>query len=519
MPHAAALALLALMVTLSADFGYTWDERFQQAYGQRIWEYLHGRLPRTAFDTDFGNERLYGGLVEVLCVAAQHVTDADIYLVRHVVTSIFGWVGIVFAGLLAARLWGARAGWLAAGLLALAPRYFGDSMNNPKDIPFAALAMVVLYCTLTIRATPPHVSWTRVWQLIIAIALAINVRPLGLALLGYSVALILAVAVASFLRRRQSAQPRELLSTGVRVFLIVVVAIPAGTLLWPWAQAAPFSRPIQAFLISASARWAAGFPVLYAGRDLLADALPWHYVPVWLSITMPPVILTGLAIGVLLCWRLASRPATVGLALFAAVPAVAAVVRHATIYDGIRHLEFIIPPLVVLSAAGWNAALGAANQVRTAAIIALVLGTLEPLVFHVRNHPNQNVYFSPIIGGPRGAFGRFEMDYWGNCMLQAVGWSANLASEARMPLVIWSANLWEAISADTPRFKSLTAAGRRSTDHHVDIRLLRGPRDAVLQTASRPDVLHTVTTSDGAALCVVLPGPRYPQVEERLRKN
>jgi hypothetical protein len=519
LPHAAALALLALMVTLSTDFGYTWDERFQQAYGERIWEYLNGRLPRTAFDTDFGNEYLYGGVVEALCVAAQRLTGADTYLVRHVVTSIFGWLGIVFSGLLAGRLWGARAGWLAAGLLALAPRYFGDSMNNPKDIPFAALTMAVLYFTLTISASPPHVSWARVAQLIVTIAVAINIRPLGLALLGYSVGVILAVAAAGFIWRRPSGQPRDLLATGFRVLLVIAVAIPAGTLLWPWAQAAPFTRPIQAFLISSNARWAAGFPVLYGGRDLLANTLPWHYVPVWLSISLPPVILSGLVIGLILCRRLPSRPATIGLAVFAAVPAVAAIVRHATIYDGIRHLEFIVPPLVVLSAAGWIAALGASSHVRTGAIIALVLGTLEPLAFHVRNHPNQNVYFSPIIGGPSGAFGRFETDYWGNCMLQAVEWSADLASEVRMPLVVWSANLWEAVDADTPRFKSLIAAGRRSVDHHVDIRLLRGPRESVIQTASRPDVLYTVATADGAALCVVLPGPRYADVKERLDKT
>jgi hypothetical protein len=377
------------------------------------------------------------------------------------------------------------------------------------------MAMAVLYFTLTISATPPHVSWTRVGQLVAAVAIAINIRPLGIALLGYSVAVILTVAVASYVRRRSSAQPDGLLGTGVRVLAMVGVAIPVGTLLWPWAQAEPFTRPIEAFLISSNARWAAGFPVLYSGRDLLANTLPWHYVPVWLSISMPPVILMGIALGIILCHRLPSRAATIGLVLFAGVPAVAAVVRHATIYDGIRHLAFIIPPLIMFSAAGWNAALDASRHIRVAAIVALVLGILEPLVFHVRNHPNQNVYFSPIVGGPRGAFGRFETDYWGNCMLQAVEWSANLASEVHMPLVVWSGNLWEAISANAPRFKALTVAGRHSTDHHIDIRLLRGPRDAVLQTASRPDVLHTVATSDGAPLCVVLPGPRYADVEER----
>ncbi|MEQ1870999.1 MAG: hypothetical protein ABL961_13355, partial [Vicinamibacterales bacterium] len=119
---AAALALLAFMMSVSRDFGFTWDERFQQKYGEEIWDYLHGRLPRSSFDTDLGNQYLYGGLVELVSVAVQHTVRADTYVVRHVVTSVFGWTGIVFTGLLAGRVFGRRAGWLAALLLALSPR-------------------------------------------------------------------------------------------------------------------------------------------------------------------------------------------------------------------------------------------------------------------------------------------------------------------------------------------------------------------------------------------------------------
>src|SRR5947207_8016172 len=90
-PIAAGL-LLALMIAVSGSFGFTWDERFQQAYGERIWEYLHGRLPRAAFDTDVGNEPVYGGLVEIACVAVQHIVHADTYVVRHAVISLFGWI-------------------------------------------------------------------------------------------------------------------------------------------------------------------------------------------------------------------------------------------------------------------------------------------------------------------------------------------------------------------------------------------------------------------------------------------
>lgn len=516
---AAALALLALMIAASPDFGFTWDERFQQRYGEQIWDYYHGRVPRSDFDTDFGNEYLYGGLVELLCVVAQQVVRADAYLVRHAVISIFGWIGIVFSGLLAARLFGARAGWLAAILLALSPRYFGDSMNNPKDLPFAALAMVALYYTLTISPRPPHLTWRHAAKLAAAIALAINIRPLGLMLLGFAALVIGTLAVAAALRTSDRLRWRGLGAVAVRLAVVGLVAIPAGTLAWPWAQGSPFARPIEGFLIATGLHWASDFHVLYAGQDLGAGGLPWHYVPTWLAISLPPVILVGLALSVAFFRRVAAQPALTALAAFALTPIAVAILRHATIYDGIRHLEFIVPPLVVLSAGGWNAALetGGNGRARAAVVVALLVGMAEPLAFQIRNHPNQIVYFSPVMGGPRAAFARFDMDYWGNCVLQAVEWSARVAEHSQMPAVV-SGNPPQAIEADAARYRSLAFAHRESKDYHLDIRLLRGPRDSVREFASRGDVLYTVTTADGAPLCVVLPGPAYPQLKERLDK-
>jgi len=158
---AASLMLLVAMVSLSRDFGFTWDERFQQRYGEQIWDYLHGGLPRAVFDTDEGNQYLYGGLVEVAAVAAQHVVPAETYIVRHAVNAVFGWAGIVICGVTAGLVFGRRAGWIAAALLTLAPRYFGDAMNNSKDLPFAAMSMAVLGFTLTLDWARPRLTWPR----------------------------------------------------------------------------------------------------------------------------------------------------------------------------------------------------------------------------------------------------------------------------------------------------------------------------------------------------------------------
>jgi hypothetical protein len=204
---------------------------------------------------------------------------------------------------------------------------------------------------------------------------------------------------------------------------------------------------------------------------------------------------------------------------FVLVPSTMVIVRNLTLYDGIRHVYFIVPPMAVLAAAGWDFLLGAVRRPGAVAAVGLALacGVAEPLAFQVRNHPNQNVYFTPLAGGPRAAFGRYEMDYWGNCVLEAVRWSAGQAERAGMAVGV-TANAWEVAVADLSRFPSLWFRHRRHGGYHLDIRLLKGPRQGVLDAAARTDILYQVTTADGAPLCIVLPGPEYPALAERLAR-
>ena len=48
----------------------------------------------------------------------------------------------------------------------------------------------------------------------------------------------------------------------------------------------PLKRPVQGMLKLSQFTWE--FPVLFDGRDVPANALPWNYVPQWALITIPP---------------------------------------------------------------------------------------------------------------------------------------------------------------------------------------------------------------------------------------
>src|SRR5262245_51048823 len=317
----AAVALLVVMLAMSRDFGATWDERALQKLGELIWDLYNGRMSREqflgTFELNFGYTRIYGLLVEFLSAAAQHVVPGNLWVVRHYVNAVFGWTGVVFAFLMASRWFGRRAGWLAAALLACMPRYIGDSMNNPKDLPFAVLMLVASYYILSVKTEYPYLSWSHALKLATAIALAVNVRSMGLMLLGYTgLALAIAIVVSRDL------DWRRLAGTAGRFAVITLVAHVGGCAFWPWAQEQPLTRPFEAIFMASGFSW--GNPSLFMGDEISGPAAPWYYMPMWVALTVPAVVLAGMAIAaVRVALPTQSRARLAALSALLLVPGVA----------------------------------------------------------------------------------------------------------------------------------------------------------------------------------------------------
>lgn len=504
---AIAAALLPLMVLASFDFGVTWDEKARHRYGELIWEYFRGLRSRSSFIQDEGG--LYGGLFDTICAVVEQWVPVNRYVLRHMVNAVFGWIGVVYCGRLAARLFGRWPGILAMILLAASPRYFADSMNNPKDLPFAALTVVALYYFSTISSTWPYISrWTAI-KIVVVLALALNVRAGALLYLGYLGMLVTAFAIAE-----RNLHWRRLADTAGRLAAVALGVLLLGVGFWPWAQGAPLIRPVEALLGMASYPWAGG--VLFNGEGYSAPNLPWHYPLAWLLISTPPVVLVGAALSIFASRDRAWSLRTHVLWALAAFPVLMIIIRDSTLYDGIRHLLFIYPTLVVIAAAGWAAWLSERNRpwVRRSVTALLTAGLIDVLVFDVRFHPNQTVYFNALVGGPRGAFAKFDMDYWGNCVLEAVAWSANTARASGRAITI-SGNPWHLVQLDAERFHKLSFRPQHRP-HHLSVELNRGSAQGVRDLASRDDALYRVQTPDGAVLCVVVPGPAFAELQPHL---
>lgn len=504
-----ALALTAVLVALSPAYGTTYDEPPRHINGARVLAFYGGSLTYADFRQDRTGAHLYGALFDVIAAWLHRQLDGDVWTTRHYLNAAFGGIGILATGLLALRCAGFGGGLLAIALLVLSPRYIGHSMNNPKDLPFAALCALALLSFTAVRRAPPFLSWRSAVLIGVALGLPLGVRPGALLYAGYLCVLLATLAVCA-----RTWNARILVPVLARAAIAVTVMFIVGALFWPWAHANPFVRPVQAMFEVSRFDWPG--QVLFAGQYIPATNVPWTYLPGWMVVTIPPVVLAGMAFalvetvrrrGVARGWRAA-------LWIVAATPVAAAIARHSTLYDGWRHVLFIYPPLVVLAASGWHDLIMRIARWPVALGIAigmLITGCLEPLRFIVRNHPNEVVYFNALVGGPRGAFGRFELDYWGNGMLQATAWCARLAGQAGLPLSI-SGRPYPIVRADSSRFPSLIAQPPEHGRHHMLVQLLRGSPDDLRSFLQRNDALHVVRTADGAPLAVVQRGPRFPEV-------
>jgi hypothetical protein len=503
------LALLPVLLWFSRDFGVTWDEGYRQVNGERIWRLYQGHAgpPSTA------NEHFYGGLFDVLAVGLQKVVPLDPYDVRHLLNAAFGWAGIVLCGVLAARVGGPPAGLLAVILLATWPTYIGHTMNNPKDLPFATTATAVLAVMAALPRRFPYLPLNRVLGLGVTVGLALAVRPGGLLLVGYVGLWVAASIVVERDRNR-----RQLAHTAAALAAILAIALIVPMPVWPYLWERPLIGAFEAAEGVSHYRW--NGMVLFLGRDVRSVALPWTYVPVWLFWTTPPVVFAGAALSLRGVARAGwHRRATLGLWFAVLFPILYVIGRRSTLYDGIRHLLFITPPLVALAALGWHSLFGSHRQpTRVAAAVLLAIGLAEPIVFQLRNHPNQVVYFQPLVGGPAAAAGRFELDYWGNCLYQAEQRVARIAREAGVPVTVSGGRVRQ-LRLNAPRVRGVMVTPLSRRVHELEIVVLRGRRRDVRAFSVREDVLWRVTTADEATLCAVVPGPRYQSLRDALEKR
>jgi hypothetical protein len=430
------LGLIILATFL--DYGLTYDEEVSRWYGRMVLRW-YSTFFQDRSALGYYDLHLYGGFFEAISQLAVSICRKILPLVyetRHLVNALFGFLAVCGTYNLGRHLSGPAAGFFSGLFLTLTPGFYGHIFNNSKDIPFAALFSLALFCIFRTYNRLPAVSYRPVLETGLAIGLALGVRVGGIILLGYLALLWIGWLSVQWMTGRYT--QRQLFIIGVRLarpfILIVIVAWAVMLMWWPWAQVAPLKNPYLAMKATANFDWP--MTVFFNGRFVPGTELPRSYLPTWLMISLPEfyfiVLLLGCLVAIQFLTRAKKEPLRaeqlikMGLLLFTiAFPIVTALILHPTMYDGMRQFLFVLPSLTCLAGISLAGFLQiAVNRFIKVGAVMLVMLSIGATVFDMMKlHPYEYVYFNRLFaGGETSAAQRFETDYWGMSYKEGVDW-------------------------------------------------------------------------------------------------
>ena len=525
--------LFFLMPIMSTDAGNTGDEDpFQIPQGENVLNYFKtGGADTTCMS--FQNLKYYGSSFDVVIAFVNDTFNVEnINITRHIFNSLFGWLTILFIGLIAYQIAGWRAGVIAVVLAFLSPRLLGHAFNNPKDIPFAASIIGAIYFMLLFFKQFPKVKKTTLLFFILLIALSISVRIGGFVLFGFfGLFSLVFIIQQSINKKNQLKSTLNQGKTGIpffdyvsikeigRLFIygigICVIGYFLGLILWPYALQNPIKNPLEAF--SEMSKFATSLRQLFEGTLQWSDTLPWYYTPKYILMTVPIAVIIGfLAYPFIGGCKKENRFQTFIIYFACIFPVFWIVYSNANVYGGWRHAMFAYPPMVVCAGLGFNALIELCKNkyLKIAATALPFLLLLPPALHIIRNHPYEYVYFNKLSGGMENAYGNYEMDYYYHSTREATEWiianaeRSGLETGDKIIVSSWHpASVGYYLRNDTTKFQNGFSRWyeRGDNDWDYSIFVITGMMPEQIKSEHFPpkNTVHTIDV-DGKPICIIL---------------
>lgn len=433
------LGVAMLVILTFQDYGITNDEEVQNVYGIKLLAFYTSFFQDTSAFNYLDLFR-YGGFFDLLAAILNLVSPFGEYETRHLLGGLIGVVGLAGAWKLGRHLGGERVGFLALLLLVLTPAYYGHSFNNPKDAPFAAAMVWAIYYMCRTLSAMPAPPMKLVVKLGIVIGVALGIRVAAVLIGPYMALGLLLYLFGEWRQSRDLGQVRAHLWQALRrLFPGVVIAYLVMGVFWPWGVASPFN-PFQA--LHDFSKLPINLDTLVAGVWVKATQLPGDYLPDYLLVNLPEVVLVGLLAAlyqaVRYLWRRhrhgppllvnagpeEMRHIQTALVVVAGFfPVVFFIFYKPTAYNGIRHFLFVVPPMAVMAALGidalWQSIGAVSERLDRGFAGALTMVLVAQIWVMVQLHPDEYVYYNLLTGGVKGAEGAYELDYWGNSLMEA----------------------------------------------------------------------------------------------------
>lgn len=405
------LIFTIINIWLTADYGFSIDEAAQRDHGLIATHHVTDKIGieleciKGQKDVDFQtyNQRYYGVIFQITAIAIECAFQLEswrsIYLLRHyLVFIIFCFSSLLFY-LLIKKLTDDH--WISILCLLIYfthPRIFAHAHYNPKDINLLSVYAISMYSLYNV-----YLSKKTKCLIIHALmtALVINIRIVGIIIIPLTL-FLLVFQEKGGLKRKSINCLKYLLSTSV-----ITIAF------WPLLWNKPLTNFIWAFKNMSNFPWLKD--LIFWGESIPSVDVSWTYLFSWIGITTPIGILFLFLAAILLVAYItlkAPRENIYPLVIFGMTlgPIFAVLAFDSILYGDWRHLYFIYPGLIVISAL-FLAKMKKISSIyfKCIAILLLIQGGLST-GWIALNHPFQFNYFNAI---GQNEIGKHEQDYWG----------------------------------------------------------------------------------------------------------
>jgi hypothetical protein len=416
--------LLILVLLTYRNYGISWDEPIHHNYAMQALRYYTSLFrDASALSAEY-HQYYYGAFFEIMCELFHFVVPIGIYESRHLFYAIAGIIGIIGCWKLVRFLVGPAAAFWTALLLALYPSYYGHMFINSIDVAFAALYIWSIYFLLRFLHQFPNPKFGAACKLGLTIGLAMGTRIGGIVLLPYCYLFAALGCFNFFIARNKTDKSAYRSCLKVLLFLLAISAIAYAVMLlfWPYGMSNPLAHTLETLKIS----------------SLQTEIPPLDYIPKHLLFKLPEYALLLLGFVVYFAIKACRRKSFAQLqpyfllAVSAVFPIIYVMYKQVSLYDEIRHLLFIIPPLFcLLGIAFYSVGIRWLKNKGARAVLFPLMAVY--FAFHIslmaRLHPYEYIYYNLLAGGIRGACQRgYDMDYWGTSYRELV---LNFARELR----------------------------------------------------------------------------------------
>jgi len=437
------------------DYGFSWDEPLFYDYGDALG---YAYSPRAWFSGNFEINNSYGSSGD------DHKTRGPAYLLLarepvyllealgldkasawHLINFLFFQLGVYFFYRLASRWVKPSSALAASALFSWQPLLWGHAFINPKDPPFLVffLASVCLGFEMVDRLSDEALSNRQKLSIVLIPALLLGITT-SIRVLGPLAGLLVFTYALFKLGKRIATFIPHFALYGVIALLVMFAT-------WPFLWEDPLARFLEVTQFMSDNP--TNLSVLFGSEVFRAGELPRRYLPFMLATTLTepvwPLFFIGFLTGYFnllkqrknLSVSLRETPSAESwislrssidattirnnfvsltlVLLWFVLPVAYVLIRRPSMYDGLRHFLFILPPVFIFTGFTFEFLIDhiAIYWLRAVLIFLLLLPGFSGII---QLHPYEYTYYNSFVAGTGGVFRQYETDYWLTCYKEAM---------------------------------------------------------------------------------------------------